>query len=100
MGRYLVSGCPRRTDAVRHVLHSGAKQLLIVVVQASTKTRQKRWDREGNSRQADKAAARFSKIVDNSESNLSSSKMICRLPPDIPIEIDQEVVLSHLSGVE
>jgi hypothetical protein len=78
------------------VLHNGAKQLLIVVVQANTKTLQKRWDREGISRQADEAAAHFSKIVDDIESNLSSSKMICRLPPDIPIEIGQEVVLSRL----
>jgi hypothetical protein len=50
-GRSLVSGFPQRTVTVRHVLHSGAKQLLIVVVQASRKTLQKRWDGEGISRQ-------------------------------------------------
>lgn len=61
----MFSGFPRRRDTVRHVLHNGAKQFLTVGVQASTKTLQKCWDREGIARQADGAPARFSKIVDD-----------------------------------
>jgi hypothetical protein len=84
---YLVSGCPRRPDTVRHVVNSRAKKIMIVVVLVTTITHLKIQVRDSRASQANEVADRFSTIVGGINSNLSSPKRIYRLIPVLPIEL-------------